>query len=118
MQPTKCEACGSGLEFRRESSTQGFYCKNCDWSLVTTYIPPIDVDDTVYCVRLSGGDFHNEAQIRAVAAASSLNFIAARKLLQQENPMVFEGDAPKVKQIRDSLINAGLEPEIFPQFKY
>jgi hypothetical protein len=118
MQPTKCEACGGEVEFRREGSVQGFYCKDCDWAVVTTYIPKIELDETKYQVRVSGGDFHNEEQVRAVSAVSGLNFIAARKLLQQENSLVFEGEAPKVLEVRNKLADAGLRPEISPQFSY
>jgi DNA-directed RNA polymerase subunit RPC12/RpoP len=39
----KCEWCGSDCETFREGMTQGIRCKNCDFSIVTTYNPFRDV---------------------------------------------------------------------------
>jgi hypothetical protein len=114
----KCTACGGEIEFRREGSVQGYYCKSCDWAVVTTYIPEIQLDDTKYQVRVSGANFQNGEHVRIVSAASGLNFIAARKLLQQENPLVFEGEAPKVVEWRSKLAAVGLKSEISPPFRY
>lgn len=118
MQPNTCEACGQKVEFRREGSTQGLFCTNCDWALVTTYIPQIELDETLYSVRISGTDLHDKNHIRAVSAVTGLNFIAARKLLQQDRPLVFEGKAPKVLEVRDTLASAGLSYLITPRFDY
>jgi hypothetical protein len=116
MQPTKCEACGGELEFRREGSTQGFFCKTCDWAVVTTYIPRIDLDQTKYGLHAIGGDFHDENQVRAVAQVSGLNFIGARKLLQQGDPLVLEARAPEILAAKIRLNEAGLRAEISPPF--
>lgn len=115
----KCEVCGRELEFRREGSVQGFYCKSCDWAVVTTYIPEIQLDETIYELRVSGADFHNENHVRTVSAVSGLNFIAARKLLQQqEKPLVFAGKAPTIQDRRDKLAAVGFSIEISPPFRY
>jgi hypothetical protein len=118
MQPTNCEACGGDIEFRREDSVQGLYCKICDSAVVTTYIPRIDIDETIYRVRVLDADFHNEDHVRIVSAISGLKFLAARRLLQQEKPLMLEGKAPNVLQARDKLVNAGLRTEISPEFNY
>ena len=118
MKPDKCESCGGELEFRREGSVQGLYCKNCDWALVTTYIAPIELDETKYKIRIAGANYTDEKQVKAVSTVSCLNFIQTRKLLQQENPIVFEGVAPNVMKARDALIAAGLYCDISPPFNY
>lgn len=118
MQPEKCEACGGEVEFRREGSTQGYYCKRCGWAVVTTYIPPIELDETKYQVRIADANYQDEKQVKAVSSVSGLNFLQARKLLQQKNPVVFEGEAPKVLKARDALIMAGLHCDISPPFSY
>lgn len=116
MQPTKCEVCGGEVELRREGAVQGFYCKTCDWAVVTTYIPKIDLDETTYGLRAIGGDFHNESQVRAVAQVSGLNFIGARKLLQQDAPLVLEAMAPQILAAKMRLNEVGLLAEISPPF--
>jgi hypothetical protein len=118
MQPKICEVCGGEVEFRREGSVQGFFCKSCDWSLVTTYIPEIELDETVYQVYVSDSNFRDEHQVRAVSEISGLNFLSVRKLLQQEHPMVFEGAAPKVLQALAMLEAVRLRYEIQPPFRW
>ena len=118
MRAEKCEACGGEVEFRREESVQGYYCKRCDWAVVTTYIPPIELDETKYQVRITGANYQDEKQVKVVSSASGLNFLQSRKLLQQENPVVFEGVASKVLKVRDALVGAGLHCNISPPFSY
>lgn len=106
------------MEFRREGSVQGYYCKTCDWAVVTTYIPPEQLDETKYQVRVLSGDLHNENHVRAVATVSGRNFIQARQLLQQQTPIVFEGLAVDVLKAREALNTAGVRYEIEPTFNY
>ena len=118
MKPESCEKCGGEVEYRREGSVEGAFCKNCDWSVVTTYIPPIQLDETPYEVRVANGDPHNESHIKAVAHASGVNFLSARNLLQQASPLVFKGEASKVVELRRALQAAGLNIDIRPPFPY
>ena len=118
MKPETCEKCGGELEYRQEGSVQGLFCKNCDWAVVTTAIPAVLQDDTPYEVRLAGGDPRNESHIKAVAQVSGVNFLSARTLLQQPDPLVFKGEAAKVVEIRRALQGAGLKYDIRPPFPY
>lgn len=118
MQPEKCAACGGEVEFRREGSVQGFYCKSCDWAVVTTYIAPIELDETKYQVRVLGANYRDNRQVRAISAITGLNFIKTRELLKQERPVVYEGEAPMVLRARETLVAAGLHFEISPPFNY
>lgn len=104
------------MEFRREGSTQGLFCKNCDWSVVTTYIPAMLLDETVYEVRARDGDFHNETHVKAVAEVSGRNFLGARKLLQEREPLVYKGKAPAVARAEAVLTAAGIGIQIAPPF--
>jgi uncharacterized Zn finger protein (UPF0148 family) len=104
MQSEKCPKCGSRLEFRREGSVQGFYCVNCDWAVVTTHIPKIDLDETKYRVWLLARDCSDEARVR--------------KLPRQFKPSVLEALAPKVIEARETLKAVGLQVEISPTFPY
>jgi hypothetical protein len=118
MRPEKCEACGGEVEFRREGSVQGYYCKHCDWAVVTTYISPIELDETKYQVRVGDANYQDEKQVKAVSFVSGLNFLQAGQLLQQKDPIVFEGEAPKVLKARDALVAVGLHCDKSPPFKY
>jgi hypothetical protein len=113
-----CERCGGPTEFRREGSTEGTYCTRCDWSVVTTYIPEILRDDTAYEIRARGGDHKNQEHVKVVAALANLNFLAARKLLEQTEPVVFKGEAVAVQRARESLVDAGMDYTINPKFPW
>jgi len=113
-----CEKCGAQAELRQQGSTQGIYCTKCDWAVVTTFIPEIKKDMTDYKIRISSGDAHNEQHVKAVAMISGVNFLAARKLLQEPEAVVFEGRAVKVIVVRDALEKAGITCRIIPEFRY
>jgi hypothetical protein len=106
------------MEYRQEESVQGLFCKNCDWYLVTTYIPADQLDETDYEVRATGGDFRNTAHVKAVAEASGRNFLDARKLLQENEPVVYKGKAPEVARVHGVLTAAGVATRILPPFPH
>ncbi|NET62610.1 MAG: hypothetical protein F6K47_42920 [Symploca sp. SIO2E6] len=56
----ECEACGARVEYRIEGSTQGLFCTQCGWSLVTTYIPKIAWGITQYQRNRVSCDDDNE----------------------------------------------------------
>jgi hypothetical protein len=118
MQNQKCEQCGGELEFRTKGSVQGYFCKTCDWALVTTFIPDIQLDETIYKVTIADGDYRNKSQIKAVAEISNINFLSAQKLLRQRNVMIFQGEAPRVLKVRDTLNAVSLTYDIQPPFPY
>lgn len=118
MTAERCTQCGSDMEARREGSTQGLFCKNCDWAVVTTYIPALLLDETIYEVRATGGDFHKNAHVKAVAEVSGRNFLGARKLLQEREPLVYTGKAPEVARAEAVLTAADIGIQITPPFPH
>jgi hypothetical protein len=106
------------MEFRQAGNVQGLFCKNCDGYLVTTHIPALLVDETDYEVRATGGDFHNEAHVKAVAEISGRNFLGARKLLQESEPLIYKGKAPEVARAEAALTAAGVGTQILPVFPH
>lgn len=113
-----CEECGLEMEGRREGSVQGLFCKQCGWQVITSYIPAIHLDQMDYEVHACGGDSRNASHIRAVSELSGRNFLGARQLLEQHDPVVFKGKAPDVCRARDVLVAAGLGYEILPPFPH
>jgi hypothetical protein len=116
MTAERCTRCGGDMEPRREGSAQGLFCKSCDWSVVTTQIPAILLDETIYEVRLMGGDFRNDAHVKAVAEVSGRNFLGARKQLQERESLVYKGQAPAVARAEAVLTAAGISVQITPPF--
>ena len=106
------------MEARQDGSTQGLYCTKCDWSVVTTHIPEIWLDETEYEVRVCGGDYRNEQHVKVVSKVSCTNFLASRRLLQDTQPLVFTGKAVDVVRARASLVAAGMTCVISPEFRW
>lgn len=113
-----CPKCGAPVEIRREGSTQGLFCTNCDWSVVTTYLPEILNDTSKYVVRVLSGDFKNDQHLRIVAQLAGVNLITSRKMLQGGGFVLFTGLASKVSAVRDTLESVGLVFEIEPPFPW
>ena len=110
-----CEQCRGELSVYREGSAQGVKCSQCGWSVVTTHIPQIKVDETQYEVRCRG-DYQNKAHVKAVSEVTGRNFLSSRTALQREFALVFVGQAAKVLQVRNTLVSAGMTCEIIPDF--
>ncbi len=104
------------MELLREGSTQGLLCKSCGWSVVTTQIAAMLLDETIYEVHLRDGDFRNETHVKAVAEVSGRNFLGARKLLQERESLVYKGNAPEVARAEAALTAAGISIRITPPF--
>jgi hypothetical protein len=113
-----CPKCGGRTEQIKEGRTVGTRCTSCDWSVVTTYTPPMDLDFSIYEVRVLSGDFQDEQQVRAVAQVTGSNMLQARKVLQGTGAVVFRGPARSVARVRDQLLHAGVEIAIQPPFNW
>ncbi len=114
----KCEKCGADTEFRVEGSTEGFFCTQCDWALVTTQIPEIAQDITRYKMYLLSADPHNKEQIKLISEVANINFLQARKMTQEERPLIIQGEALAIDKARKVFSQASIEYEIEPDFPY
>ncbi|WP_426182774.1 hypothetical protein [Pseudomonas sp. TWRC1-2] len=110
-----CERCGGGLVSFEENSAKGLRCSVCDWSLVTTNISGIKVDEEIYEV-FCAGDYRNKSHIKAVSEVFGSNFLKSRDLLQQGMFRIFSGKAVDVLRVRKILAEVGVEYIIKPDF--
>ncbi|WP_165670254.1 hypothetical protein [Metapseudomonas otitidis] len=117
MSSLACEVCGGRLEAFNEGSAQGLRCVDCEWSLVTTQIPEIRVDEQEYDIHCDG-DFKSGAHIRAVAEVSGLNFLESRKALEGGRFVVLSGQAIDVLRVKETLESAGVRYSIEPDFRW
>ncbi|WP_408951234.1 hypothetical protein [Lysobacter sp. Hz 25] len=113
-----CEKCGGLTETRKDGSVEGIYCTVCDWAMVTTSIPAISRDTGIYEVRVVGGDFTDNNQVKIISRVSGVNFLDARKLLAAKGSLVFRGRADKVFEVREALRAGSIPCEISPSFNY
>ena len=115
----KCQYCGNNLKHRIQDSTQGLFCERCDeWILVTTYIPEIRRDETRYKIYLHSADSKNKQHIKALAKAANINFLQARKMIQEDKPLILEEEAVAVDRTRKIFDDLSIEYDIKPLFPY
>lgn len=116
----KCEVCGGGMKVFLEGRSQGMRCENCGWSVVTIYTPEIDRDQTTYVVRLVGGDFHNAEHVKLISLLADVNFLSARKLLQEfeSQPVLASGKARDIALVREKLQELLIPYLITPDFRW
>jgi transposase-like protein len=118
IETIQCEICGSDTVHRVENNTQGFFCTKCNWALVTTYIPEIAQDVTKYRIYLCHADFKNQKHIKALSQIANINFLQARRKIQENKPLILEDNAlaiEKAKKFFDELL---IKYEIEPDFPY
>jgi len=114
----KCEECGADTEFRVEGSTEGFFCTQCDWALVTTRIPAIAQDVTKYKMYLLSADPHNKEQVKALSEVANINFLQARKMAQEKRPLIIQDEALAIDKARKLFEELSIQYEIEPDFPY
>ena len=79
----KCDKCNSEMTYFVEGQSCGWKCSNCDWSLVTTYIDPIELDTQLYNVRVQGSADSKADKIKLVAKIKGCNLLEAKKLVEE-----------------------------------
>ncbi|MBP6706145.1 MAG: hypothetical protein KA134_02535 [Achromobacter sp.] len=113
-----CPDCGGRLEARREGASQGMFCTQCSWAVVTTCLPDFLRDATSYQVTVISGDVDNAEHVTAVASLAGVGAPDARKLLQTPAGLVFTGFAYEVAPMKEALAEAGLDFRIEPPFPW
>lgn len=114
----KCMVCGSYMVFKREGSTQGWYCKNCEWNEVTTFIKEIELDRQTYKVYLIEGDEKDINQIRVLSKVNNNGFLKSKSILKVKGSLLYCGMAKDVYNICETFDDVGIKYYIEPKFQY
>ena len=113
-----CEKCGRKLEHRIEGSVQGQFCEKCGWGAVTTFIPPIRRDPTTYQVFIFKNNHPTVDQIKIVSKICNRNYLEVRRMLMEQQALVYEGRAEAVLTVVENLKKGCLLYKVLPQFPY
>mgnify|MGYP001139159423 CR=1 FL=1 len=101
-----------------EHSTQGWVCPACGWGILTTYNPEIDVDATEYSLYIRNISTIDINGIRLIAEIASVNFLTAKRMLEEKEVCVLKAKAPKIKEGIDKLRELNIDFIVKPFFKY
>lgn len=86
--------------------------------VVTSYCPMAQ-DKTIYSVFLrQGGDESNIKDIQACAKILNVNYINARKMLNQNKVLLAQGKAMDIHQVLEKLADFDVNYEIEPPYPY
>lgn len=114
-----CEFCGGKLKSLILGNLSGLFCDNCQqWAVVTTYIPQINLDENLYKIYLVNKEKADRSNIKLIANISNINFLEAKKLLDNSNSIIYEGKAIEVVKIIKELKKAKLEFKCIPEFPW
>ena len=114
-----CPECGDRLIFYRRGSSQGCNCRNprCEYGFTTTYIPDIQLDETVYHLYITSlGDNWKQALV-FLSRQFNLGINAARKF-KIPGQLLISTDAAEIFKVRKMLSEKGISVAIAPEYKY
>ena len=112
----KCPKCNSNIIVTIEGSNNIVRCENCDYEVVTTYIPQYKFDETIFRLTI----LNNEGTIKQVKAISKMlgcNFVESKKILVGGN-YTYEALASDIIEKKKILDDANVLYKIEPEFKY
>lgn len=83
-----CEKCGLEMKYFQDSSTQGWNCEECGWSLVTSSINAIDTDMTIYSIYINSMGEINNDHLKLIAKLANVSYVEAKMLLQTDKSLL------------------------------
>ena len=113
-----CPACGAQLDDFIEGSCMGQRCPICGWSVVATYLPPIQLDEREYTITLLPGCAPAKDALKAVSRLMMCNYLDARRMMRGAPMELFSGRAPAVLEHMRALDEAGVPIAVTPDFPY
>lgn len=117
MSNLKCEKCGAKMIHKIDGHTQGWYCTNCEWSVVTTYFSEIELDDTIYKIEVLPNNDTELDNIKIIAKFGNCNFILAKQLLNVGG-ILLEDRAVNIHEKIDKLDVLGIKYTITPNYPH
>ena len=113
-----CEKCGAEMLPIDSNKPVGMTCPHCGWGWATTYIDPLQNDDTTHIVSLAKGNIATRSAIKIVAKISNKNYVQAKKVIENSPANVYVGKAVQVKDILILLESQSLSYTVTPKFPY
>ena len=113
-----CPKCNAELTSEVKGSTLLLTCGECGWSVATSYIEPIFLDETTYRLALDAGNPASKPVLAAVSAAAGGNYLSAKKLVESAPVVLSEDLAPEVMRIARILADGSVSYSIAPDFPY
>ena len=112
-----CEKCGAEMKPLSEIYPIGMTCPNCGWGWATTYIDPINLDESDYHMILVSSE-NSFSNIKIISEIANCNYIEAKNMIENAPTEIFRGNAVEIKEIKQKLESASIDFKIEPKFPY
>ncbi len=113
-----CDKCGAEMIPVDSERPVGMKCPKCGWGWVTSYIDPIKEDETIYEISLEEGNQVTKDNIRLVSEISDVNFLEAKRLLENAPKSFISGKAVDINDAVIRLKDAGIIFTVTPEYPY
>ena len=113
-----CDKCGAEMIPVDPERPVGMKCPNCGWGWVTSYIDPIKEDETIYEISLEEGNQVTKDNIRLVSEISDVNFLEAKRLLENAPKSFISGKAVDINDAVIRLKVTGINFTVTPEYPY
>ena len=116
----KCEQCNSEMIFKINKGTQGWYCPQCNWNLVTSYIEDLNIDETEYSlyIKIKKTSVIDFEKIKIVSKIANVNYVNAKKMLELNEICILTAKAPVIKAAISTLKEFHIDYFVNPKFLY
>ena len=113
-----CDKCYEEMNYRIEGSVQGWWCPDCGWNIITTYIEEIRCDMTEYSICIKSIGNIDIDKIRVVSKIAGVNYIAAKQILEKGNTCILKAEAEIILETISKLKYVDIPFEVTPEFNY
>lgn len=113
-----CEKCMQEMIWSVEGSTQGWKCPMCGWNIITTFIDEINVDETEYSLYIRRVPEIDAEKIKSVAQIANVNFVTAKRMLEDNEICIMKAKAPKIQEAIVKLQELNIDYIVSPSFNY
>lgn len=113
-----CEKCGAEMLSIDQYKPVGMKCPKCGWGWATTFIEPIKEDTTDYTVILCSDNVPSKESIKAIAGIAGINFLQAKKMIENAPTRLFVGKAVTVKEVIAILNASAISYQVEPKFPH
>ena len=116
----KCEQCNSEMIFKINKGIQGWYCPQCNWNLVTSYIEDLNIDETEYSlyIKIKKTSVIDFEKIKIISKIANVNYVHAKKMLESNEICILMAKAPVIKDAISKLKEFHIDYFVNPKFLY
>ena len=113
-----CPKCNGELASEVRGSTLLLTCGKCGWSVATSSVEPVFLDETTYRLVLDAGNPASRPVLAAVSSVAGGNCLSAKRLVESAPVTLAEDLAPETMRLARILADGGVDYSVMPEFPY